>query len=120
MPAGRINVRPFLHSFDLFVSAARAEAFGLVMVEAMNHEIPVIATRSEGASEIIEDGTSGVLIPNEDAKVLAQQILELFGDKNKREILAANGRRRVEEYFSLERMVSETEEFYRRVLEKTS
>ena len=114
------DVRPFLHSFNLFVSAARAEAFGLVMVEAMNHKIPVIATRSEGASEIIEDGTSGVLIPNEDSEVLAQQILELFGDKNKREILAANGRQRVEEYFSLERMVSETEEFYRRVLQKTS
>lgn len=113
------DVRPFLQKFDLFVSAARAEAFGLVIVEAMMHEIPVIATRSEGASEIIEDGTSGMLVSNEDAETLAKTILELFDDKNKRELLGKNGRRRVEEYFSLERMVSETEEFYRRVLEKT-
>ncbi len=114
------DVRPFLCNFDLFVSAARAEAFGLVMVEAMYHEIPVIATRSEGAVEIIENGTSGVLVDNEDAEALAKAILELYNDRDKRERLAENGRQRVEKCFSLERMVSETEEFYRRVLEKTS
>jgi glycosyltransferase involved in cell wall biosynthesis len=113
------DVRPFLQKFDLFVSAARAEAFGLVIVEAMLLEIPVVATRSEGASEIIEDGTSGILVPNEDTETLAKTILELFDDKDKREHLIKNGRRRVEEHFSLERMVSKTEEFYRRVLEKT-
>ena len=113
------DVRPFLQKFDLFVSAARAEAFGLVMVEAMVYGLPVIATGSEGALEIIEDGTSGILVPNEDAEVLAGKILELFEDNEKRELLIRNGRRRVEEHFSLERMVTKTEEFYRRVLEKT-
>lgn len=113
------DVRPFLQTFDLFVSAARAEAFGLVIVEAMLFGLPVVATSSEGAQEIIEDGASGILIPNEDAAVLAKAILELFDDKDKRERLIKNGRRRALEHFSLERMVSKTEEFYRRVLEKT-
>lgn len=112
------DVRPFLRKFDLFVSAARAEAFGLVIIEAMVYGLPVIATGSEGALEIIEDGTSGILVPNEDAEALAKTILELFADKDKREHLIKNGRRRVEENFSLERMVSKTEEFYHRVLEK--
>ncbi|HXH68820.1 MAG TPA: glycosyltransferase family 4 protein, partial [Pyrinomonadaceae bacterium] len=111
------DVRPFLQKFDLFVSAARAEAFGLVIVEAMLYGLPVIATSSEGALEIIEDGTSGILVPNEDAETLAKAILELFDDKDKREHLIRNGRRRVEEHFSLEGMVSKTEEFYRRILE---
>ncbi len=113
------DVRPFLQKFDLFVSAARAEAFGLVIVEAMLLEIPVIATGSEGALEIIEDGTSGILVPNEDAENLAKAILDLFSNKDKCKHLSRNGRRRVEEHFSLERMVSKTEEFYRRVLGKT-
>jgi glycosyltransferase involved in cell wall biosynthesis len=113
------DVRPFLQKFDLFVSAARAEAFGLVIVEAMLYGLPVIATGSEGALEIIENDTSGILVPNEDAETLAKAILELFDDKEKREHLIRNGRRRVEEHFSLENMVSKTEEFYRRVLEKT-
>jgi glycosyltransferase involved in cell wall biosynthesis len=113
------DVRPFLQKFDLFVSAARAEAFGLVMVEAMAYGLPVIATGSEGALEIIEDGASGVLVPNEDAEIMAEKILELFDNKEKRELLIRNARQRVEEHFSLERMVTKTEEFYRRVLEKT-
>ncbi len=113
------DVRPFLQKFDLFISAARAEAFGLVMPEAMRYGLPVIATRSEGAAEIIEDGTDGILVPNEDAETLAKVILELFDDKEKREHLIKNGRRRVEEHFSLGKMVSKTEEFYRRILKKT-
>lgn len=113
------DVRPFLQEFDLFVSAARAEAFGLVMVEAMLFNLPVVATRSEGALEIIEDGASGILVPNEDAETLATTILELSDDKNAREHLISNGRRRVKEHFSLEQMVSKTEEFYRRVLDKS-
>ena len=112
------DIRPFLQKFDLFVSAARAEAFGLVMVEAMLCELPVIATRSEGATEIIENETSGILVPSEDAEALATKILELFGDKVKRELLGKNGRASASERFSLERMVSKTEEFYHRVLEK--
>ncbi len=113
------DVRPFLQKFDLFVSAARAEAFGLVIVEAMLHEIPVIATRSEGASEIVEDGASGILVPNEDAESMAKAILQLFVDRDKRQRLSENGLKRVCEHFSLARMVSKTEEFYRRTLEKT-
>lgn len=109
------DVRPFLQKFDLFVSAARAEAFGLVIVEAMLSGLPVIATGSEGASEIIEDGGNGVLVPNEDAETLAKAILELFDDEDKRERLIQNGQRHAREHFSLGKMVSKTEEFYRRV-----
>jgi glycosyltransferase involved in cell wall biosynthesis len=113
------DVRPFLQKFDLFVSSARAEAFGLVMVEAMLFGLPVIATASEGALEIIENGTSGILVPNENAEALAKAISELFEDRDKRQHLIKNGQQRVEEHFSLERMVAKTEEFYQHVLKKT-
>ncbi len=113
------DVRTFLGKFDLFVSAARSEPFGLVIVEAMASRIPVVATRSEGASEIIEDAASGVLIPLESHEMLAQIILDLAENPSRRESLSDSGRRRVEDKFSLEKMVAETEEFYRRVLEKT-
>lgn len=112
------DVRPFFKKFDLFVSAARTEPFGLVMVEAMAHQLPVIASRSEGASEIIEDSKSGVLVPVGDADSLARAILDLMENRAQRESLGINGRRRAEENFSLETMVEKTEEFYRRVLRK--
>lgn len=112
------DVRPFLQQFDVFVSAARAEAFGLVMPEAMIYEIPVIATRSEGAVQIIENEVSGILIPQEDAATMAQEIIKLLNSPERRAEIGTAGRRRVEENFSLGRMVSQTEEFYRRILEK--
>ena len=114
------DVRPFLHKFDLFVSASRSESFGLAIIEAMAAQIPVVATRTEGAAEIIEDGASGVLIPPEDCEKLAQIILDLADNPTRCERLGDAGRRRVENYFSLEKMVSETEEFYRRILRRQS
>ena len=114
------DVRPFLGKFDLFVSAARSEPFGLVLAEAMAARIPVIAARSEGATEIIEDDVSGVLVPRENHEKLAQAVLDLAENPARRERLGNAGRRRVEDKFSLEKMVSETEEFYRRALRQTS
>ena len=112
------DVRSVLSQFDLFVSAARSEPFGLVIVEAMALRVPVVATRSEGAAEIIENEMSGVLIDLENHEKLARAILDLINDSPRRERLADGGRQRVEENFSLEQMVVETEEFYRRVLRK--
>jgi len=114
------DVRPFLHKFDLFVSAARSEPFGLVIIEAMAARIPVIATESEGAAEIIEDGASGILIPLENHEKLAKAVLDLAGNSAQRDRLRNAGRRRVEDNFSLEKMVSETERFYCRVLQNAS
>ncbi len=110
-------MRAILNQLDLFVSAARSEPFGLVIVEAMAAQIPVVATRSEGATEIIEDGTSGILVELENSENLAQAILDLADDPSRRNHLANGGRRRVEDCFSLEKMVAETEDFYRRVLQ---
>lgn len=112
------DVRPFLEKFDIFVSAARSEPFGLVIVEAMARRIPVIATGSEGATEIIENGASGVLVDSENPEKLARAILDLADDAELRNRLADAGRARVEDHFSLEKMVAATEEFYRRVLNK--
>lgn len=112
------DIRPILSDFDLFVSAARSEPFGLVLLEAMACGVPVIATKSEGAQEIIENNQSGILTPLEDAGLLAEKMLDLLNSPEKRRNLSVNGRKRVEDCFSLEKMVLETENFYRGVLEK--
>jgi len=78
----------------------------------------VVATATEGASEIIEDGVTGVLVPIGDANSLAQAMLGLLGDSNERKRLAEAARERVRERFSLQRMVGETEQVYRDALAK--
>jgi glycosyltransferase involved in cell wall biosynthesis len=105
-----------LAGMDIFVSAARSEPFGLVMVEAMMAGLPVIASGSEGALEIIEDGKSGLLVPVGDHVELAATILALVGDDKQRNGLASAGRERARLYFSLDRMVDETESFYMDIL----
>jgi glycosyltransferase involved in cell wall biosynthesis len=105
------DVRRLLRSLDLFVSPSRSEPFGLVIVEAMASGVPVVATLSEGAREIIENGVTGRLVPLEDPDALAQAIKELLADPAERQRLSVNALDVVQLY-SLERMVDETERLY--------
>ncbi len=112
------DIRPTFAEMDIFVSAARQEPFGLVMGEAMATGIPVIATRSEGAVEFVEDGLSGMLVPLEDPHALAAAILKLASDIRLRTTLVKNAADRVNNLFAIERMVSQTETFYRSIIEE--
>ena len=106
------DVAKLLPTFDLFVSPSRSEPFGLSIVEAMAAGVPVIATLSEGAREIIKDDQNGRLVPIGDPKELAGAVFALLADGKKRERLKQNARRDVRERFSLERMVAATEQVY--------
>ena len=110
------DVAQLLSTLDLFVSSARAEPFGLAIVEAMAAGVPVIATSSEGAREIIEADKTGKLVPIADAEALADAICELLDDRNMRERLASNALGMVSERFSLDLMVARTEQVYQEVL----
>ncbi len=112
------DVANLLSGFDLFVSPARSEPFGLSIIEAMAGGVAVVASRSEGAREIIEDKQTGRLVPIGDAQELAEAISELLSDRKERDRLSRNAQRVVRERFSLERMLDSTEQVYRDVLEK--
>ena len=116
MPGWRDDVNAALSSLTLFVSAARSEPFGLAIVEAMAASLPIIATASEGALEIIEDRVSGKLVPPDNAEALAHAIKELLDDPTERSRLAHNAQRIARERYSLERMVRDTERVYREAL----
>jgi L-malate glycosyltransferase len=110
------DVPGLLATLDLLVCPSRSEPFGLSMVEAMAAGIPVVATMSEGAQEIIEADQTGRLVPIRDSMALAVAIDELLSNKKERQRLSANAQRTVRERFSLERMVDETEQLYRAVV----
>jgi L-malate glycosyltransferase len=112
------DVRDFLGTLDLFVSPSRSEPFGLVILEAMASGVPVVASMSEGAREIIEDGITGRLVPLEDAEALAKAIAELLADESERKRLSLTALQMVDQRFSLERMVDATEQLYLEVVHK--
>jgi glycosyltransferase involved in cell wall biosynthesis len=99
-------------ALDLFVSASHSESFGLAIAEAMACGVPVVATATEGASEIINDGVTGLLVPVGNAGSLAEAMIQLLEKADKRAGLAQAAKVAVRERFSLERMVRETEQVY--------
>jgi glycosyltransferase involved in cell wall biosynthesis len=116
MPGWRNDMPAVLSTLTLFVSAARSEPFGLAIVESMAAGLPVVATASEGALEIIEDGFSGKLVPVGDPEALAQAINDLLDDPLERSRLGHNALLAARQRYSLARMASDTERVYREVL----
>ncbi len=110
------DTAPLLRKLDIFVSASRVESFGLAMIEAMAGGVPVVATMSEGAQEIIDDGVTGKLVPIGDSEALANAIESLLDDADQREQLGTRARHAAREKFSLKRMVDATEQVYREAL----
>jgi glycosyltransferase involved in cell wall biosynthesis len=78
--------------------------------------VPVIATASEGAREIIDDNETGRLVPIGESEAIAGTILDLLEHESERQRLAENARVAARERFSLERMVEQTETLYAQVV----
>ena len=106
------DIAAVLRTFDLFVSSARAEPFGLSIIEAMAARVPVIATASEGAREIIEPGETGFVVPVGDVEAIAHAVLTLIDNPDERGRLAENAHTAAQNRFSLQRMVDETEQVF--------
>jgi len=112
----RDDVADVLASLDVLVSASRTEAFGMAMVEAMACGVPVVATATEGAREIIADGITGSLVPIGDVRALAAAVASLLEDGPRRLELGARGRESARARFGLGRMAEETERVYAEAL----
>jgi len=106
----RREIPEILAASDLLVHAAtRPESFGVVLCEAMAAGRPVIATDMGGAREIVVPGETGFLVPLEDAVALAQAIVSLLRDAEKRRTMGEAARARVLAYFDARRMVARFE-----------
>ena len=113
------KVPAFLALADVFVLASIYDAFPSAIVEAFAARKPVVATRVGGVPEIVEDGVNGYLVPRMDPKALAEKIDALLADGEKRMAFGEEGRRRVAERFTLEKMVSGAETVFHKVCRRT-
>ena len=77
----------------------------MVLIEAMALGVPVVATPVTGIPELVEDGVTGLLVPEHDPAALAAAIKRLLADEALAQRLAAAARRRVEKDFDLRRNV---------------
>lgn len=100
----------------VFCLASRREPFGLVILEAMALGTPVVATRTGGIPEIVQDGENGLLVEPGSPEQLAAAICRLLEDESLAKALARNARERVQHSFTLERFAEDYRTLYHRVL----
>lgn len=106
------DIADFLESVDIFVLPSLFEGLGVAILEAMAAGLPVVATRVGGIPEIVEDGTTGLLVPPRDAAGLAAAIARLAGDAGLARRMGEAGLARVRERFTIARMAQANEAFY--------
>ncbi len=99
----------YMRSFDMFVLPSLSEGLSSAILTAMACSLPVIATNVGGIPELVVDGLNGLLVPPKDPVALARAIRSLADDPDLCFRMGQRGRERVEERFTLERKILETE-----------
>lgn len=102
-------------SFDVAVSLSRRESFGVVAVEAMSCQCPVVTSNAEGFSEVVADGETGFIVPIDDAVAAATAIQRLVDDPALGPQMGIAGRRRVAENYDWQRNVDTMMDVYDKV-----
>lgn len=107
-----------LNEFSVFCSTSQKESFGVSIIEAMAMSIPIVATATEGAKEIISDEKDGYIVPIGVIDEIAEKIKILIINKEKCEVLGRNGREKVEKQYDWKRNVDIMEKLYNMVKER--
>ncbi len=102
----------WLERADLLVHPSSEEGCSNAILEAMARGLPVVAADVGGNRELIESGRDGLLVRYGDTTTLARTILDLASDLGRRQGLGAAARKRVEQNFTLGRMIREHEDLY--------
>lgn len=101
----RADVNNILRNLDVYALSSTTEGFSIACIEAMASGVPVVATRSGGPEEIIEEGVSGLLVRPSDPQSLADAIDRLGHDRLLAARLAENGIARVRDKYTLASML---------------
>jgi glycosyltransferase involved in cell wall biosynthesis len=107
------DVRDYVQAMDVAcLTPSLNEGLSNAILEKMAMGKPVIATDVGGNAELVVDGITGFIIPPGDKDALVRCISILYKDPKRRESMGIKARKRVEEYFTLDKMIRNTEGFY--------
>ncbi len=112
----RADAADLMAAFDVFLLPSLREGFGLVLLEAMSRRLPIVASHVGAIPEIVIDGETGILVEPRNVDELAKAMTRLLNDRALRKYMGLLGAARLEEHFSVERMVDGTVAVYEQVL----
>jgi len=114
----RSDIPDVLAALDIFVFPSHAEAFGLGLIEAMAMEKATVCSNSDGVLDIAIDNETSYLFKVKDGNDLTDKLEKLILDSETRKTFGANARKRVAEYFELEKATDQTINFYSKLIEE--
>lgn len=109
------DIKKYYLNSDLFVSSSRWEGFGLVITEAMECGLPVVAFNNSGPSEIITNNINGFLVPKNDIISLAEIIHYLINNEKERKEISQKAILRAKD-FSQENITEQWENILQQIL----
>jgi glycosyltransferase involved in cell wall biosynthesis len=109
-------IAKFYQAADFYLHAAKVEAFGLVIAEAMACGLPVIATSVGGIPEVVNHAETGYLVPQGNCKLMAQRINELIYQDELRMKMSASSCTKAAKMYDRKRQFNEYISWYREAL----
>jgi glycosyltransferase involved in cell wall biosynthesis len=95
------DIHRYYEIMDISVLTSFSEGLSLTLLESMGYGIPIVATRVGGNPEVVEEGRTGFLVPVNDARKLADRIVNLLQNKELRRSMGKEGRLRAEQKFRM-------------------
>ncbi len=112
----RDNIEDLLSSADVLLLPSENESFGLVALEAMACEVPVVVSRVGGLPEVITDGVEGFLVEAHNISKMAERTLQILTEPSLRQDMGKRARRSARERFCSTKIIPLYEAYYRRIL----
>lgn len=111
------DVPDYHNMLDISVFVSHSESFGVAVIEASACKKPVVVSNVGGLPEVVEDGVTGIIVPDADAKATAQAIERLLLDKVLASSMGEAGRARVKELYDWENNVKQMLGIYKSVIQ---
>jgi len=112
----RDDVAAFYRIADLYVMSSVQEGLGTAVLDALALAKPVVATNCGGLPEIIHDGKTGRLVAAADPEALAEGIVDMLTQVEAAKSMGLEGQSLVQKSFSIDAMVENNIEVYKKVL----
>jgi glycosyltransferase involved in cell wall biosynthesis len=110
------DVETLYAALDLYVLASHREGYPRSAMEASAMGLPVVATDIRGCRQVVDNRTTGLLVPARSPDRLAHAIVELIADADRRRTMGASGRRKAGVEFNQQRVIEATLVTYDRLL----
>ncbi len=113
---GYVDRYKILPAFDLFILSSYAEPFGLITLEALSLNIPVVAFATGGSKEIIKNGYNGFLVNKVNYKLLAEKVLYVLKNRKHLRKISKNASKYIWEKFGIKKQIIEIKKIINRLI----